>query len=110
MKLNIKTTNKYGEVLTPISINGDIVLCVDESGETVNRNISCFEEVAHKKIENENVVYVTPFYEPEDVLLDEPQNKIIDNEQELLLVEDAVRKPIVKSGILIRLEGKVIER
>ena len=40
--LNKTTKNKYGEILTPISINGDVVLCVNLSGETVNRNLSDF--------------------------------------------------------------------
>jgi hypothetical protein len=68
--LNKTTKNKYGEILTPISINGDVVLCVNLSGETVNRNLSDFidQPTAVANIPEPNVSIVPIELPPDDVL------------------------------------------
>ena len=74
LTLNQQIKNNYGEILTPIAITGDNVVCVDLSGQTVNRKMADFSNASAPPIQVQQKQVIVPIeLAPTDVIFTEEQ-------------------------------------
>ena len=92
LNLNKYQDTKEGEKVMPIAILGDVVQCVDMTGNVVMRNISDFPEEQAKQ-EREKIIEVSPDEEKNtDILLDKNETEMLQYEGELFPEEKEEKK------------------
>lgn len=92
LDLNKYQDTKEGERVMPITISGDVVQCVDMTGNVVMRNISDFPEKQAKQ-EREKIIEVSPDEEKNtDILIDKKESEMLQYEGELFPEEKETKK------------------